>query len=94
MRRLVTGVCPGRVCLVGEDLDWLGGASVMAAIAKHVEIVGSRRTEAPAVAPITLSWPAGGETAVVRSSERKAQYTGAFLDVAEACCRVFMRQTV
>lgn len=34
----VTARCPGRVCLVGEDLDWMGGHTVQATIGLHVTV--------------------------------------------------------
>jgi mevalonate kinase len=81
-------MCPGRVCFAGEDLDWLGGPSVMAAVSRYAR-VSVRACDGGR--DIVLSGPRGEQRTVVLDAA--PSYQGSFLDLAEASCRVFCQRT-
>jgi galactokinase len=78
---------PGRICLAGEDLDWLGGSNVLAAVDLHVDAAVTG-TGAPGT---TLRSRLAPESRTVSLTD-PSRYAGGFLDVIEATCRVTRRR--
>ena len=58
MRTLAEAVAPGRVCLAGEDIDWISGPAILCAIEMHVKATATHTpTDTTPALSVTSSTP-------------------------------------
>src|SRR5579862_3226495 len=91
MTRSATASAPGRICLAGEDLDWIVGPSVLAAVALRTTVTVTSPSPGPESGALTLeSGPPFRVRRVIPLSEI-ANYDGHVLDYAQAAIATLTR---
>jgi mevalonate kinase len=74
--------CPGRICLAGEDLDWIGGSAVLSAVELTTNV-----TAGPPIANRTVTIESAGESDSF-PVDQLGRYDGGFLDHVRAATAV------
>jgi mevalonate kinase len=82
MVRSVTATAPGRICLAGEDLDWIVGPAVLAAVNLRTTVTVSTRARSSGEVVLESGLPFAAWRAIPVSA--MADYDGHVLDYARA----------
>lgn len=88
MNNSVEASAPGRVCLAGEDIDWISGPSVLCAINLRVKATASQRSDEEAVVTFRTKEPFNATLDVPIS--KIGNYTKNVLDYSCAALKVLI----
>lgn len=88
MKNSVEASAPGRVCLAGEDIDWISGPSVLCAINLRVKATASQKSDNEAVVTFKTKEPFNATLDVPIS--KIGNYTKNALDYSHAALKVLV----